>query len=201
MAGPLPSACSSPLACMGCHPPHAEPPVDPCVSREGEAWLARPDVQAALHANASGQLDWAYKGCTEGELFEVGAALLCHVLSTAHPAGLQGVHAGGWVLFQLGAGGGCRCKAWGIVMRVGLALIRAAALKGGSSSWVLPARRCANAACLVPACGARRVRLGCAGVAPPSPSLPPWIPPPFHNKAVQCRRPAGQPAAAVPPPV
>ncbi|PRW58008.1 serine carboxypeptidase-like 34 [Chlorella sorokiniana] len=43
---------------------------DPCITEEGEAYLARSDVQEALHANRSGALDWSYKGCTEGEVFK-----------------------------------------------------------------------------------------------------------------------------------
>ncbi|KAI7846201.1 hypothetical protein COHA_000271 [Chlorella ohadii] len=43
---------------------------DPCITQEGEAYLARRDVQDALHANRSGSLNWDYKGCTEGEVFK-----------------------------------------------------------------------------------------------------------------------------------
>ncbi|GAB4820001.1 hypothetical protein N2152v2_007047 [Parachlorella kessleri] len=39
--------------------------LDPCISQEAEAYLARRDVQDALHANTSGELPWPYAGCTD----------------------------------------------------------------------------------------------------------------------------------------
>jgi hypothetical protein len=35
-------------------------------------WQVPQPLQDALHANMSGELGWEYKGCTEGEIYEVG---------------------------------------------------------------------------------------------------------------------------------
>ena len=40
------------------------PEYDPCVDLEVEAYLNRPEVQAALHVNASGELPGPWQDCS-----------------------------------------------------------------------------------------------------------------------------------------
>jgi len=92
------------ILCRAAHrrscPPRAEPEYDPCIDNEVELYFNRPDVQAALHANTTGDLPGPWTSCTQRIAYSRR-----DLLSSMLPVYDE--------LLKVRARARCSCAAWG----------------------------------------------------------------------------------------